>query len=147
MPYALSTTLDAPHGKALAQTRAALAEQGFGVLTEIDVAATLKTKLDLDVPPQVILGACRPALAHQALQADPSVGVLLPCNVVVRSLGERQTVVEALNPEVMVSVADNPALRGVADEAGKRLSAALNALQHDDERPRVDGQSAADPKP
>ncbi|WP_137123504.1 DUF302 domain-containing protein [Segeticoccus rhizosphaerae] len=129
MSYALSTTLDAPHEKVLAQTRVALAEQGFGVLTEIDVAATLKTRLDVDVPPQVILGACRPALAHQALEADPSVGVLLPCNVVVRSLGAQQTVVEALNPGVMMQVTDNPSLGAVAEEAHQRLDAALASLQ------------------
>lgn len=129
MSYALSTTLEASYEMVLDQTRAALAEQGFGVLTEIDVAATLKTKLGVDVPPQVILGACRPSLAHQALQAEPSVGVLLPCNVVVRSLGGQQTVVEALDPEVMTSIANNPALRGVAEEARKRLGAALAALQ------------------
>lgn len=128
MPYALSTTLGAPYEQALGQTREALAEQGFGVLTEIDVAATLKTKLDVDVPPQVILGACRPSLAHQALQADPSIGVLLPCNVVVRSLNEQQTLVEALDPEVMVSVTGNDALRGVAEEARRRIAAGLASL-------------------
>ena len=128
MSYTFSTTVDGPFDRVLAQTRQALAEQGFGVLTEIDVATTLKSKLDVDVRPQVILGACRPALAHQALQADPSVGVLLPCNVVVRSLEQQQTLVEALDPQVMVSVAGNDALQGVADEASGRISAALQTL-------------------
>ncbi|HET8600552.1 MAG TPA: DUF302 domain-containing protein [Segeticoccus sp.] len=128
MPYALSTTLNLPYELAVVQTRAALADQGFGVLTEIDVAATLKAKLDVDVPPQVILGACRPPLAYQALQAEPSVGVLLPCNVVVRSTGDRETIVEAMDPEVMVTVADSEAIREVAGEARRRISAALESL-------------------
>ena len=129
MPYTMTTTLDAPFEHALMQTRAALAEQGFGVLTEVDIAATLKTKLGVDVPAQVILGACRPPLAHQALQVEPSVGVLLPCNVVVRATGDRQCVVEALDPAIMVSVTDNDALRGVAEEARGRIQAALESLQ------------------
>lgn len=128
MSYVLSTTVDEPFDRALAQTREALAGQGFGVLTEIDLAATLKSKLDVDIPAQVILGACRPALAHQAVQADPTVGVLLPCNVVVRSLEPQRTLVEALDPQVMVSVAGNEALQGVADEARSRIGAALQAL-------------------
>jgi uncharacterized protein (DUF302 family) len=106
----------------------ALTDQGFGVLTEIDIQATLKAKLDVDVPAQVILGACRPPLAHAALQAEPSVGVLLPCNVVVRSLDDDTTVVEALDPKIMVSLTQNDALSSVADEAGLRLSTALETL-------------------
>ena len=128
MTYALSTTVDEPFDQVLARTREALTEQGFGVLTEIDLAATLKSKLDVDIPAQVILGVCRPALAHQALQADPTVGVLLPCNVVVRSLEPQQTLVEALDPQVLVSVAGDHALQGVADEARSRIGAALKAL-------------------
>lgn len=129
MSHALSTTLNVPYEQVLTQTREALADQGFGVLTEIDMASTLKEKIGVDIPRQVILGACQPPLAHQALQAEPSVGVLLPCNVVVRSLDEQQTVVEALDPEVMVSVTGNNALRGVAEEAGSRIRAALASLQ------------------
>ena len=93
--YAISTTLDQPFETALEATRDALADQGFGVLTEIDLRATLKARLDVDVEPQVILGACRPPLAHAALQAEPSIGLLLPCNVVVRSVGPATTLVEA----------------------------------------------------
>ena len=85
MSYALTTTVRRPFADTLAATRTSLADQGFGILTEIDIQATLKAKLDVDVPPQVILGACRPPLAHAALQVEPSVGLLLPCNVVVRS--------------------------------------------------------------
>ncbi len=128
MGYALSTTVERGFDDTLIATREALAEQGFGVLTEIDMKATLKAKLDVDVAPQVILGACRPPLAHAALQAEPSVGLLLPCNVVVRSVDETTTLVEALDPQVMVGLTDNTALSDVADEAGRRLSAALDSL-------------------
>ena len=128
MGYALSTTVERGFDETLVATREALGEQGFGVLTEIDLKATLKAKLDVDVAPQVILGACRPPLAHAALQAEPSVGLLLPCNVVVRSVDESTTLVEALDPQVMVGLTDNTALTDVADEAGRRLAAALNSL-------------------
>ena len=128
MAYGIRTTLTQPFDDAVAAVRAALAEQGFGILTEIDLAATLKKKLDVDVAPQVILGACNPPLAHQALQAEESVGLLLPCNVVVRAAGEDRTVVEALDPLTMVEVTGNTALQPVADDAAARLRAALNAL-------------------
>ena len=109
------------------RTRAALADQGFGVLTEIDVQATLKTKLDQDMEPYLILGACNPQLASQALEVEPDIGLLLPCNVVVRRDGDR-TLVQALDPQVMVSLPGRPELQGVADEAAKRLDAALEAV-------------------
>ena len=128
MSYALTTTVRSTFTDALAATREALADQGFGILTEIDIQATLKAKLDVDVPAQVILGACRPPLAHAALQVEPSVGLLLPCNVVIRALDDDTTVVEALDPKVMVSLTQNGALSSVADEAGQRLAAALDAL-------------------
>ncbi len=105
-----------------------MAENGFGVLTEIDMRATLKTKLDVEIRQQVILGACRPPLAYAALQAEPSIGMLLPCNVVVRALDESTTVVETLDPEEMVSLTNNPKLAPVADEARVRLIAALESL-------------------
>jgi len=126
--YALTTTVHRSFADTLDATRASLSDQGFGVLTEIDIRATLKAKLDVDVPAQVILGACRPPLAYAALQAEPSVGLLLPCNVVVRYLDDETTVVEALDPKVMVSLTHNGALSLVADEAGRRLAAALDAL-------------------
>jgi uncharacterized protein (DUF302 family) len=126
--YALTTTVRRPFAETLAATRASLADQGFGILTEIDIQATLKAKLDVDVPSQVILGACRPPLAHAALQVEPSVGLLLPCNIVVRSLDDTTTLVEALDPKVMVSLTGNDALAPVANEAGQRLAAALDAL-------------------
>ncbi len=107
---------------------AALAEQGFGVLTEIDVAATLKNKIGKDIAPQVILGACNPVLADRALTAESSIGLLLPCNVVLRSPGERRTIVEALDPAVMVTFTGNTDLEPVATEARAKLTAALETL-------------------
>lgn len=128
--YTLSITTERPYDEAVAAVREQLAEAGFGVLTEIDLKATLKAKLDADVAPQIILGACRPQLAHQALQAEPSIAALLPCNVVVRSVGETTTVVEAFDPAVMTSFVDHPsdALRSVSEDARARLIAALTVL-------------------
>jgi len=126
--YTLTTTVRRSFAETLDATRVSLTDQGFGVLTEIDIQATLKTKLDVDIPAQVILGACRPPLAYAALQAEPSVGALLPCNVVVRYLDDETTVVEALDPKVMVTLTHNDALSLVADEAGRRLAAALDTL-------------------
>ena len=128
MDYTLSTTVELPYDEAVAATRTALGEQGFGILAEIDLAATLKAKLDVDVAPQVILGACRPPLAYQALQIDPSIAAVLPCNVVVRSLGETSTLVEAFDPDAMMGMAGNDALDPVAADAKQRLTAALDAL-------------------
>ncbi|MBA2956316.1 DUF302 domain-containing protein [Nocardioides sp. MAH-18] len=124
--YTLSATVALPYEDAVAATRAALADQGFGVLTEIDIAVTLKAKLDVDMPRQVILGACRPPLAYAALQADPSVAAMLPCNVVVRSLDDGTCLVEAIDPAAMTQLV--PGLEHVAAEAGSRLTAALAAL-------------------
>lgn len=128
MGCALSTTVAKSYGDTLEATRTALSEQGFGILSEIDLRATLKAKLDVDIEPQVILGACRPPLAHAAVQAEPSIGLLLPCNVVVRALGDNSTAVEAMDPAVMVQLTGNEALTDVADEARTRLSAALGSL-------------------
>ena len=127
MSYALSTTVGKPYDETVGAVRVALGDQGFGVLTEIDIKATLKQKLDVDVPAQVILGACRPPLAHAALQADPSIGLLLPCNVVVRET-EDGTVVEAVDPQTMVTITDNGDLQPIADEAKERLEKALASL-------------------
>ncbi len=127
MGYTLSTTVPRPFAEVLAATREALADQGFGVLTEIDLAATLKAKIGAEIPPQVILGACRPPLAHAATLAEPSIGVLLPCNVVVRAAGD-DTVVEAMDPDAMVEFTGNAALEEVATDARERLTAALGSL-------------------
>ncbi|HET9020836.1 MAG TPA: DUF302 domain-containing protein [Ornithinibacter sp.] len=128
MGYALTTTVDEPFADVLDAVRAALGEQGFGVLTEIDLAATLREKIGAEIDPQVILGACRPPLAHAAVQAEPSIGLLLPCNVVVREVAEGGVVVEALNPDVMVELTHNEALADLARDAKERLSAALATL-------------------
>ena len=128
MHYALSTTVPAGFDETLNATRAQLAEVGFGVLTEIDLAATLKSKIGVDIAPQVILGACRPPLAHAALQAEPSIGLLLPCNVVVRAVDDDHTIVEAMDPGVMVGITGNDALLDVATDARERLSRALGSL-------------------
>jgi uncharacterized protein (DUF302 family) len=127
MTYALTTSLHKPYDETVEAVRSALGEQGFGVLTEIDLQATLKKKLDVDVPAQVILGACRPPLAYASLQAEPSVGLLLPCNVVVRETDDG-TVVEAVDPQTMVALTDNRDLQQVADEAKERLEKALASL-------------------
>ncbi|WP_286968276.1 MULTISPECIES: DUF302 domain-containing protein [Arsenicicoccus] len=129
MSYSITTTVDQPFDQTVTAVRDALAGQGFGILTEIDMATTLKNKLDVDIPPQVILGACNPPLAHRALQAEESIGLLLPCNVVVRSAGPHRTVVEALDPQIMAGVTHNDQLGAVADEAAGRLRTALSALQ------------------
>lgn len=128
MDYTLSTTVDLPYAEAVEAARAALGEQGFGILTEIDLAATMKAKLGVDLPPQVILGACRPPLAYEAIQVDPSIAAVLPCNVVVRSLDDTTTLVEAFDPDAMMGLADNGALDRVATDARHRITAALAAL-------------------
>ncbi len=127
MEYGSTITSELGFDEVVARTRAALADNGFGILTEIDVQATLKNKLDLDMEQYLILGACNPQLAHQALEVERDIGLLLPCNVVVRRDGDR-TVVQALDPQVMVSLPGRPELQPVADEAAKRLSAALQAV-------------------
>jgi len=127
MSYGTSVTLQQPFDHVVAAVRKALAAEGFGVLTEIDVRATMKAKLDADMASYLILGACNPPLAHRALQTDPSLGLLLPCNVVVRQTDEG-TVVEAIDPMMMVSVSSNPALEPVAREAADKLAAAISGL-------------------
>lgn len=127
MDYGIAVRLLTPFDKATEQVRAALLEQGFGVLTEIDVTATLREKLGEQMEDYVILGACNPPLAHRALNVDRQIGLLLPCNVVVRTEGA-ETVVEALDPEVMVTVTGRDELEPVASEAARRIRAALEKL-------------------
>ncbi|MBZ5739314.1 DUF302 domain-containing protein [Nocardioides mangrovi] len=129
-PYTLSTTVRRPYDEAVGSVRAALAEQGFGVLTEIDLRATLAEKLGVDLSPQVILGACRPPLAHAALQIDPAVATMLPCNVVVRAIDDGTCVVEAFDPLAMISMA-GAEIAPVATEAHTRLTAVLTALDEE----------------
>ena len=130
MDIALSTTLHTSFDDAVARTRKALAEQGFGVLTEIDVKATLKTKLGEDIEDFLILGACNPPLAHRAIEVDRQIGLLLPCNVVVRSDPDHADViqVEAMNPQLLVDVTGEPALNPIAEEVTGKLQAAIDAL-------------------
>lgn len=127
---AISTTLRTSFADAVEMTRKALADQGFGVLTEIDVKATLKAKLNEDMENYLILGACNPALAHRAVNVDRQIGLLLPCNVVVRADPEDDgnVIVDAMDPQIMVQVADEPGLREVADAATTKLKAAIDAL-------------------
>ena len=121
------TRLKLDYEQAVQAARAALQEEGFGVLTEIDVRATLKAKLAKDFRRYVILGACNPPLAHRALEADPSVGLLLPCNVIVYEEGDG-SVVAAVDPLGLLGVLDNPALREVAQEAEARLRRVIKKL-------------------
>jgi uncharacterized protein (DUF302 family) len=127
--YGTTLRLDRPFDEAVDAVRAALGEQGFGVLTEIDVRATMKAKLDVDVPSQVILGACNPTLAHRAMEIEPSIGLLLPCNVVVRETADGP-VVEAIDPAVLAEFTGNEALEPIAYEVGRALAAVMGALEH-----------------
>ena len=124
--YAITRELDASFDDTVARITASLAEQGFGVLTTIDVRNTLKKKLDLDVDPYVILGACNPQLASRGLKIEPDLGVLLPCNVVVRTVGQ-STHIAAMEPFAALQLADNPELEPLATEARERIQEAVNA--------------------
>lgn len=127
--YTFGTVLSLSLESTRERVEAALKEQGFGILTEIDVQATLREKLGIEREPYLILGACNPQLAHRALEADPSVGALLPCNVVLRAEDDR-TRVEILNPSVALAIAGTPEdLAAVADEARDRLLQVVAALE------------------
>ncbi len=127
MSYGKTVMLDAPFAATVEKVRDALKEQGFGVLTEIDMTAAMRDKLGEEIEDYLILGACNPPLAYSALRADRSIGLLLPCNVVVRA-AEGRTVVEALDPQLMVSLTGESELKPIADEASRRLDKALAAL-------------------
>jgi len=129
--YGITICTPIPFASAVARVREALKAQGFGVLTEIDVQATLRDKLGHDMEDYLILGACNPPLAHRALAADRRIGLLLPCNMVVRT-ADGQTLIEALNPQVMAEVAGQPSLQPVADEAMSKIRAALDSLEDAD---------------
>jgi uncharacterized protein (DUF302 family) len=124
---AFETETDLPFAETVERCRQALAKEGFGVLTEIDVQATLKKKLDVDREPYLILGACHPPSAHRSLTAAPEVGVLLPCNVTV-SREEGKTVVRAMNPQAALSLVSNPVVAEVAGEVGAALRRVLQAV-------------------
>jgi uncharacterized protein (DUF302 family) len=128
----LSTTLHTTFSDAVEQTRKALADQGFGVLTEIDMKATLKAKLGADMEDYLILGACNPPLAHRAVNVDRQIGLLLPCNVVVRAdpdAGQNAVIVDAMNPQIMAQLVGQPGMREVADEVTTKLQAAIESLK------------------
>lgn len=128
MGYGTKIEIDVPFDRALPMVKQAFQEQGFGTLTEIDVRATLKEKIDHDIEPYVILGACNPQLAAKALDIERDIGLLLPCNVVVTER-EGKTLVEALDPQVMVTVPQRDELKPVADEAAERIDSALASLE------------------
>ena len=133
MTYTLTTTVNLPWAEALERTRDALSAQGFGILTEINVRSTFEAKLGVEaadaVGDYVILGACNPALASRALAAEPEIGALLPCNVVVRRGKDAETTtIEAIDPQTMVRLSDAAAVKEVADDAGTRLRKALADL-------------------
>ena len=127
--FGFTTTLsDTTFDQALAQTIAALKTEGFGVLSDIDVQHAMKEKLGVDMPAYRILGACNPPLAHQAVQAVPDIGLLLPCNVIVREEAPGRVVVGFLDPQIMVNLAAHPGMRAVADAAEQRLRRACKSL-------------------
>lgn len=125
--YGRVIAVDMPAGKAIDAAKAALKEEGFGVLCEIDVAKTLKEKIGADVPPYVILGACNPKLAHAGITAEPNLGLLLPCNVVVRE-SKGATLVAAIDAAKMMDVVGNAALEPIALDANERLGRVLDKL-------------------
>lgn len=130
--YAHRVELDVPYEEAIERATAALKEQGFGVLTEIDIKAALKEKIGVDVDRYVILGACNPPLAHRALQSEQEIGILLPCNVVVYETKSGGSVVAAMAPKAAMSVVGgNPELKKVADEAEERIQKAMKTLEGD----------------
>lgn len=126
--YGFGVDLPVAYDQAIPLVVEALKAEGFGVLTEIDVKATMKKKLDVDVQPYVILGACNPKLAYQGLQAEPELGLLLPCNVIVYDSGDGSSRVSIVDPLQMLGVVENPALQPVADEANSRLRRVATAL-------------------
>ncbi len=125
--------LPLPFSAAVSRVKDALKQEGFGVLTEIDLQAAFREKLGREFRPYVILGTCNPPLAYSAINADPAVGLLLPCNVTVESAGEQRTVIRLTDPEALLSAAHetSPDLAAVARDARERMMRVLNVLQHD----------------
>jgi len=126
--YGFETTLSTTLDVALPQVLAALKAEGFGMLSDIDLAGAMKEELDVDMPPYRILGACNPPLAHRALQAEPDIGLLLPCNVIVRQDADGQVTVGFLDPQLMVGLTRNSKIREVADDAAVRLHRVCDSL-------------------
>jgi uncharacterized protein (DUF302 family) len=126
--YAFTTVLNTSYEDAISKITDALKEEGFGVLTEIDVKATLKKKLGIDFRKYMILGACNPPYAHRTLQADLDVGLLLPCNVIVYETDDRKAYVSALNPVSALEVIKNEELRKIAEEVSEKLERVVNKV-------------------
>lgn len=126
--YGFGKKLDCPFDEAVERVTGALQKEGFGILSDIDVAATLKKKLNADLPPYRILGACNPPLAQRAIAAEPSIGLLLPCNVLVRQDGSGQVFVELMNTEAVLQLVDKPEIGALAGEVRERLDRVLAAL-------------------
>lgn len=128
MTYHFSKTIDADMDTAIAKVTEALAAKGFGVLTEIDVAATLKKKIDVDFRPYRILGACNPGFAHKALLSEDKIGTMLPCNVIVQHAGEGKVEVSAVDPMASMMAIDNPVLGAIASEVRAQLESVIANL-------------------
>ena len=126
--YAFGKSVSTSYEQTLARATEELAKEGFGVLTEIDVAATLKKKLGKDIPPYKILGACNPQFAHRAIEAEPQIGTLLPCNVVVRVDADGKTIVEIMDPRSVLELTGNRAIEPISAEVRSRLERVLAAL-------------------
>ena len=127
MNYTKTVKLDIRYDEAVPKVKSALKERGFGTLSEIDVQATLDEKIGYEMEPYLIIGACNPALASRAIEAEPEIGALLPCNVVVRAAGSG-VIVDAMDPAIMASITANPKLKSIADEAGRLIDVALSEL-------------------
>ena len=128
MNYGMSRTINRPFDQVNAEVRAALAEQSFGIVSEIDMQATFKNKINVDIEPMLILGACNPNYANRALKAEPSIGLLLPCNVVIRKTNAG-VVVEMINPQIMAQITEGAEMAQIADEVTEKLSAALASIK------------------
>lgn len=128
MNYYMATILDASFDEAIERTEAALNPEGFGVLTRVDIQKTLKAKIDVDFRPYTILGACNPALAHEALQLEDKVGTMLPCNVVVQKMSDGKVEVAAINPVASMQAIDNSALKQAAAVVRDKLSKVIESL-------------------
>jgi uncharacterized protein (DUF302 family) len=127
--YGFGITVDLPYEEAIEATKAALKEEGFGILTEIDVRKTLKEKIDADFEPYIILGACNPKLAHRALQAEHEIGLLLPCNVIVHDDGNGRSKVSVMDPSAAMGLVGSDSIAAVAAEARETLERALEHLR------------------
>jgi uncharacterized protein (DUF302 family) len=128
MSYYFSKSIDADFGEAVRRAKSALEAEGFGILTEIDVAATLKRKIGADFRPYLILGACNPQLAHQALQLEDKIGTMLPCNVIVQQLDDGKVEVAAVDPVASMQAVGNRQLGEVAADVRNKLQAAIELV-------------------